>query len=464
MASPLMASQVDEGAAGRPAARGSGPGAIRRVRRWVSDNRFLIFVTLLALAVRLVWNLRIHPPDDYVFSDMGGYVGRAHRILGNPFIRHVDEAFFPFGAHYLLAAVKAIFGKDNGAATGIYQALTGTAVVAMTYAISRRLTGSRWVPRLVGVIAAFYYPLISLGGYYLSETPYSFFLTASVLLVLRLADEGRRGDAWLLGVTIGLGAVVRPQILMGLPFLGLFWLIRRRSFPRLRIGRLWRTAIPLCLILGMSAARAKYHSGRVSLVAQNGGVNRVFGRCHNVKTESRGGWFGPPPFGALIEYEKRHPDAWVKLDPAFGLELKSRGFMWDEAKLDEIADRCIQKTGWLKQAHYGLNHVILLWGYNTTWPDMGQKRWRVAMRNWNAIHMVAFLPPLLVALGLGMRRRFARHGLLTMQIFGLMVVSVLYFGDTRFRTPYDPIIIVLAMDAYGRGASWVMRQIQRILS
>jgi len=78
--------------------------------------------------------------------------------------------------------------------------------------------------------------------------------------------------------------------------------------------------------------------------------------------------------------------------------------------------------------------------------------------------MVAFLPPLLVALGLGMRRRFARQGLLTMQIFGLMVVSVLYFGDTRFRTPYDPIIIVLAMDAYGRGASWVMRHIQRILS
>lgn len=454
-----MASQVEEGGAG-----GAAPGVGRRLRWWLSDNRFLIFVTLLALAVRLVWNLRIHPPDDYVFSDMGGYVGRSNRVLGDPFIKNVDEAFFPFGAHYLLAAVKAIFGRDNHAATAVYQALAGTSVVAMLYAISRRLSGGPWVPRLAGLIGAFYYPLISLGGYYLSETPYSVFLTASVLLSLRLADEGRRGDAWLLGLTLGLGAVVRPQILMSLPFLGLFWLIRRGSFPRLRVWRLWRTAIPLFLILGLSAARAKYHTGRVSLVAQNGGVNRVFGRCHNVKTESRGGWFGPPPFGALLEYERNHPDAWVKLDPAISLELKSRGFMWDEAKLDEIADRCIKKTGWLKQAHYGLNHVILLWGYNTTWPDMGQKRWRAPMRSWNAIHMIAFLPPLAVALGLGLRRRFARQGLLGMQIFALMAVSVLYFGDTRFRTPYDPIIIVLAMDVYGRAASWALRLLQRIPS
>jgi hypothetical protein len=152
----------------------------------------------------------------------------------------------------------------------------------------------------------------------------------------------------------------------------------------------------------------------------------------------------------------------VKLDPAISLDLKSRGYMWDEAKLDEIADRCIKTTGWLKQAHYGLNHVILLWGYNTTWPDMGQNRWRALMRTWNGIHGVAFLPPLAVALALGLRRRFARHGLLGMQIFALMAVSVLYFGDTRFRTPYDPIILALAMDVYGRAASWGLRRLQRI--
>jgi 4-amino-4-deoxy-L-arabinose transferase-like glycosyltransferase len=452
-----MASKVEEDAPGRP-------GVGRRLRWWLTDNSFLIFVTLLALAVRLFWNLRVHRPDDYVFSDMAGYVGRADRLLGDPLARRVDEAFFPYGAHYLLAAVKAVFGKDNHAATAIYQALAGTSVVSFMYATSRRLTGKGWVPPLVGLIGAFYYPLISLGGYYLSETPYSFFLTASIFLTLRLADEGRKGDAWLLGVVIGLGAAVRPQILMGLPFLGVFWLLRRKQLPRIRVGTLLRVALPLCLLLGFSAARAKYHTGRYSVVAQNGGVNRVFGRCHNVKTEARGGWFGPPPFGSLMEYEKKHPDAWVKLDPAFGPDVKVKGAMWDEDKMDEMAARCIKKTGWLKQASYGLTHLVLLWGYNTMWPDMGQNKWRATMRTWNGLSAIAFVPPLAVALALAFRRRWARQGLLAMQVFALLLVSVLYFGDTRFRTPYDPLIIVLAMDIYGRAAAKLAKLLARVAS
>ncbi|MCC6558767.1 MAG: glycosyltransferase family 39 protein [Polyangiaceae bacterium] len=428
----------------------------------MKDNLFLIAVTLAALAVRLIWNLRIHPPDDYVYSDMAGYAGRAARMLKAPLARSVDEAFFPFGAHYLLAAVKAAFGEDNRAATAIYQALAGTSVVSMMYALSRRLSGGRWVPRIVGAVGAFYYPLYSLGGYYLSETPYSVFLTASALLALRLADEGRRGDAWLLGVVLGLGAWVRPQILMSALFLGLFWLLRRRALPRLRPGLLFRAAIPLCLLLALSAARAKYHSGRYSLVAQNGGVNRVFGRCHNVKTEAVRAWFGPPPFGQLLAHEKAHPDAWVKLDPALGLELKIRGYMWEERKMDELARKCVEETGWLKQAHYGLNHVILLWGYNTTWPDSGQRRWQAPMRTWNVAHTIAFLPGLSAALGLCFRRRRARHALLAMNVFALMAVAVLYFGDTRFRTPYDPVIIALAVDVYGLSAMGLLRLMARI--
>ena len=49
----------------------------------------------------------------------------ADRLLDAPFAKRPDEVFFPFGAHYLLAAVKAVFGKGNTTATAIYQALIG---------------------------------------------------------------------------------------------------------------------------------------------------------------------------------------------------------------------------------------------------------------------------------------------------------------------------------------------------
>jgi hypothetical protein len=434
----------------------------RRALRCLSHNIFLIVITLLALGVRLVWNLKIHPPAEYVFSDMRGYVDRANWLVDNPFKRSVDEAFFPYGAHYLLAAVKALFGKTNETATAVYQAITGALAVGLAYAMSRRLSGDGWTARIVGIVGIFYYPLISFGGYYMSEPPYMLFVAASAFLTLRLADLGRKRDAWLLGIMIGLGAAVRPQLVMAIPFLGAFWLLRRRSFPRLRLATLIHMAIPLSVLLALSTARTYYHTSRVSFIAQNGAINRVFGRCHNVKTEARGGWFGPPPLGQLLAYEKTHPNAWVKLDPAMGPELRSKGALSDEDKLHAIANKCIRTTGWLKQAHYAVNHVIMLWGYNTQWPDAGQPRWRATMAKWNAAHTVAFLPPLAAAVVLAFRRRFARHGLLVMYIFSLMVVAMLYFGDVRLRTPYDTIIIVLAMDMVRRAASRLVQLLARI--
>lgn len=439
-----------------------------QIRRWLARHDLLIAVTLLALAVRLVWNLKVHPPSEYVYSDMGGYVGRADRLLADPLARRPDEAFFPFGAHYLLAAVKAVFGKGNTAATAIYQAVIGALAVTFMTAMSQRLSGyagrargalrSRWIPGVVGLVGALYYPLVSYGGYHLSEAPYAFFLSASALLTLRLADDGRRGDAWLLGLTLGLAATVRPQILMSLPFLGALWLVRRRELRRVRLGLLLRAAIPLAVVLALSAARAHYHTGRYSVVAQNGAVNRVFGRCHNVKTGGTRSWFGPPPLGALLEYGKRHPNALIKLDPAMGLELNIKGFLWEEDKLHALADRCVQKTGWLKQAEYAAVHAVLLWGYNTAWPDMGQPRFRSTMRAWNGGAMILLLPPLVAAFFLGLRRRFARHGLLGMHLAALCVVAMLYFGDTRLRTPYDAIFIVLAIDIYARLGRWLLHR------
>ncbi|WP_437485220.1 glycosyltransferase family 39 protein [Sorangium sp. So ce1014] len=449
-------SEVEGGAdpAGEPSAPASLPGPAEvplraRVLRWAGRHSLLLAVTALALAVRLVWNLWIHPPGEYVFSDMGGYVARANRLVEDPLARHADEAFFPYGAHYLLAAVKAVFGKDNETATAVFQAVTGAFTICFMTATSRRLSGRGWVPRVVGLIGVLYYPLISMGGYYLSEAPYAFFVAASAFYTIRLADEGRRGDAWLLGLSMGLGAAVRPQILMAVPFLAAFWLLRRRSLRRIRLPLLARAAIPIALVLAFSAARARYHTGRFSLVAQNGALNRVFGRCHNVKVEANHNWFGPPSIGDLQRHEQRHPDSLVKLDPAMGLELSIRGTMWDEDKLHKLAERCIQKTGWLQQARYAVTHVLMLWWYNVTWPDMGQPPFRPIMRAWNGVTMVTLPLPLVVAAALGFRRRFVRHGLLVMFIVSLFVVAMLYFGDTRFRVPYDSILIVLAVDVCG---------------
>lgn len=73
----------------------------------------LLTLTALALLSRLVWNLWIHPPGEYVFSDMGQYVLRAKNLAEAGFVwGQRTLAWQSFGTHYLLAAVFKVFGVE----------------------------------------------------------------------------------------------------------------------------------------------------------------------------------------------------------------------------------------------------------------------------------------------------------------------------------------------------------------
>src|SRR5690606_7088557 len=185
---------------------------MRRFGEWLARHRWFISVFLAALAVRLHWNLHVHPLGDYIYSDMAGYVQRADRLLRNPQDRYEYAVFFPFGTHVLLAGIKALFGIDNYRAVGAVYALMGAGTAAFGYAVAARVARFRFVAPAVGFVGIFYYPQFALGGYILSEPPFAFFLMAAMLSAVRLADEGKHRDAWGLGLWAGLGAWIRPQM------------------------------------------------------------------------------------------------------------------------------------------------------------------------------------------------------------------------------------------------------------
>ncbi|HEY0133982.1 MAG TPA: glycosyltransferase family 39 protein, partial [Nannocystis sp.] len=349
-----------------------------------------------------------------------------------------------------------IFGRENYTAVGVVYALIGSVIVGYAYRIAERVSKRSWVPPVIGLVMVFYYPLISLGGYTLSEVPFGMFLLMATLALLRLAQDGRPRDAWLAGTWAGIATAFRPQILMSIIIFGLVWVVMHKKMPKVRIKHLTFAAIPIAIVLVFSAVRLHHHTGRWGLVSENGRFNQLFGRCHNKKAVatpadvSRGRIrFGPPPLIQLEKRAKTAPDSWVQLDPAIGAELSYTGYISDEKALRELMQKCIAKTGILGQLKYATVNILMLSGYNTPWPDSGRDLWRRTANQWQSFH-TAFLtfPALLTLFTCFWRRTATRHGILAVHIWAMMVTAAIYFGDTRLRAPYDPMLVLLALETY----------------
>lgn len=420
------------------------------------------------------WNLHVHPLGDYIYSDMGGYVSRADRLLRDPWGKHEYSAFFPFGTHMLVAAIKAVFGKENYTAVGIVWALLGAGAVTMAYATARRMSAYTIVPLLVGAIGIGYYPLLSLGGYILSETPFSFFLAGAVLASVRLADDGRSLDAWLMGLFCGLGALFRPQILLSAACVGLFWLIRRKDLPKIGWFHIAQSGVPLLMFVALGSAHLHYHTGRRGLISENGSFNLVFGRCHNGKIESKPDGHGhgrvhfrPPPILQLEHQAEKAAKAGlqpkVDLDPAFGSTFSYKGFIGDREIHKAHIRRCIAETGWWRQLKYSWVNASLLWSHNIPWPDSGRRAWRLIATPWTTAHQYTLaIPALFSLLLLGFPgQRGAKRGLVAVNLVALLSLAAIFFGGTRHRAPYDYIILMLALEVYCIVAFLIVRAVRR---
>lgn len=481
------------------------PTSVRaRLGAWLAHNWWPLCIFAAALAVRAHWNLAAHPIGEFMYSDMNGYNGRAEQILDAPTHRGEYRAFFPFGTQWLLAGVKFVFGRDNYTAIGLYHALLGSLTAVFTYGIARRATRHAWVPPVVGLFMVIYYPLISLGGYILSETPSAFFMTAATLLLLRVVQEGQNSDAWLLGVAVAVGTLVRPQLMLTAALVVLFWTAMRGHYPRLNWGHLLRAAVPVVLALGLGSARLYWHTERIGGISENGAVNLTFGRCHNkgiyTLPDGKGHGrirFSPPPLIQLERYSKKYPERLLSLDPVFGDhpepveglegfevdglgcrtrdcfvpggEIQFVGYMGDKKALGKVTRSCIRRSGLRRQLWFSFTHVVQLWAVNDMWPDQANPKphprdpkwgWNRLSRLWRYVHNSIVLFPALLGLGFIARaQKRPEMALVSLNVWALLLVAAIYIGGIRFRIPYDPFLIVLAFEVWATLGAFVWHRL-----
>ncbi len=446
-------------------------------RAWLWDQRWLLCIFVGALVVRLHWNLQVHPLGDYVYSDMNGYVQRAERLLREFPKPHEYSAFFPFATHWLVAGVLWVTGGELDPAISIVYAVMGAATVATAYAVARRVSPFRVVAPAVGLLGILYYPHFSNGGYILSETPFALLLMGAVLSIVRLADLGRKRDAFGLGLFAGLGALFRPQILLGAAMVGLYWIVRRKALPNIKLGHLLLSAVPLLACLAVGIVHLHHNTGRWGMISENGSFNLVFGRCHNSKIESlpdgKGHGkvhFRPPPMLQVVNAEdkanKEGVEPPMRMHAAFGDTFSYKGYIGDKEQHNAYIKRCIEETGWGRQLAYAWDNMSLLWFHNIPWPDSGPRQWRPVSAWWtNQVLYWLMVPSWLGLLWILVPgRRAAVRGLLAIQVIALMIQSAIFFGGTRHRMPYDFVLIFLAFETYALAGWGLVTLVRRRLA
>lgn len=428
----------------------------------------LLYLVALALLTRLLWVLVIHPPGDYVSSDMRLYVERAKSVaehgLGAP---DRTMAWQAYGTHVLLAAPLRLFGTHPPyTAAAVLWGLLGAAAVPLAYLLACRLLQERWQARAAGVAALVWYPNLSTTGFFLSETP---FLTAQLLAVYWLVvcvQDGRR--AWAAGLASAAAFILRPQAAVFFALLAIVWLVNVRRLPHVRARQIVGIAVPLALALALSMWRFHYHAGYWGGIAENANMNLTAGRCHNILTQAyttkaeleraeragdlkSGRRVSLPGYRAL--YDSFADDGPLGLRPALGISIRFVGYIGDPFIHRELRAKCYEKTGPLGQLQYTFTNLILQWFVARQWPDT-QKGYRVFLpisETYRYFFLAVVLGPSLWGTGMALRRirREPALAACAMCLLSSMIVAAVFFGDPRLRTPYDPYAIILALYAVG---------------
>ena len=346
----------------------------------------------------------------------------------------VHDAFRVPGFPILIAAVFKLFGPSL-LAVRLLQALLGTATVALTYFVARRIVSSR-AAIVASAIVAIYPALLLYSVYLMAETLFSFLIMLAVFLWLK-----RRGwAAGLAGLALGAAALTRSVGLAVVAAIVIneLWRVLNRH----EVARTFRSAVnPAALCLGVAlvllpwAMRnyAIYH--RLVLTDTSSGVNVALGNYPGATGRHPGlpavDFVSEAYLGAGRNDLERHD---------LGMQA-GRAFVREQPL--QAAKLALLKVGYLLGVE-GREHA---WGYSY---HVQGRRSPITVWAWGIAIIVSF--PVVMSLAtVGLMRPGATQTdagrLVVITLACAVAVHVASFGDSRFHLPWVPFLAIFAARA-----------------
>jgi tetratricopeptide (TPR) repeat protein len=409
--------------------------------RWLLPS-----ILLVALALRIVYVLQsraspffAEPQMDAAYHvDWARALAEGRTFQPGPFFR---APLYP----WFLSICFALFGEGY-LAPRIVQAVVGMLTVGLVYLVGARAFDRR-VGWLAALFAAGYWVMIYFDGELLLPVLEAPFDLLAIWLSLRCADRPTAVRAAAAGLAWGGSAIVRPNVLLFAPLVGI-WILWRAS----RTAPSMRRALfaPAAFVLGLFApilpitAYNMFVGGDSVLISSQGGVNLWIGN----NPQSDGSSAIVP--GTRADWWGGYYDAIHQAEAAMGRTLKpSEVSSWyTRMALEFVAG---QPALALRQ---------FLWKLRLFWTD-----WELGNNSDERFFALRFGPILrwlplgfgvlapLSLIGLALTSRRAARDLPLWAFVPVYMLSVVaFFVCSRFRVPVLPVLCVFAAYACIRSA------------
>jgi 4-amino-4-deoxy-L-arabinose transferase-like glycosyltransferase len=268
------------------------------VSRFAFHASFLALLVLAALAIRIAYNLALHPdghgPASFVIDERE-YFGAAHVLAEGRGFSFFDTALWVRPPLYVmfLAAFVRFFG-DNATPVMVAQSALSAATLLPLGWLADRLGGpsaARWAVAL----GALYLPFTLFAGLLLSETLFVFLFGLALAALLRTRDtlSHQAASQALLwagasGLLLGLGALTRGTALGFVPLAALWlYLSPPGSLPARSRAAAALVALAACALVLLPWTLRNYAAyGRFVAVDTTGGYNLWLGSV-GVRDEER---------------------------------------------------------------------------------------------------------------------------------------------------------------------------------
>jgi hypothetical protein len=406
-----------------------------------THSRAILFLLLLALALRLAWGLS-RPADDSSLNalpDQREYLALGRNLLEGRGLVFLDPRFNDMARAFRTPGYPLMVAACGGKVrvVRVVQAVADTSTVLAVFLLASAFVRSRTGPLIGAVFVAFNPFLIYFAALILSETLFTAMLAWGCVLLTRSSFEQsrRRSMMWFLGaVVLGLSVLVRPSAValpVALGLLALF--LNRAGSPAYQSDehrrRRWRLPPGLALIAVTFLCLLPWAiRNRIAL----------------------GRWIWLDTNSGFTLYDGYNPDADGGSDQSFIDRLPELQVLGEVQRGEYLSNESLEYARTHPARAVELIGAKLL----RTWSPvpLSQAFGRPSLR---VIALAYSLPfDVLVVIGLfrGGLPRSAKMFLLTPALY-FTIIHALTVGSLRYRVPAEPLLAVLIA---GLGASGAM--------